>query len=261
MITLAIFLAAASPCDGRILPEGPIPAGFLQADFGVVRRACPRTEAGLTLGGRAIIEQENFYAHLRGGARVDVSAQPFRQLELFATSELLVYDQVIQSFRATHIGLGDTSVGATLLAFGRDSFALSVMTRADLPTALGYYRNTFPVGLEAGLLYVIEPVEDLRLHGGLLGATSFALSKAPSDDRAAIIANAGLDAIVFEWMAFNIGVNGQALYGGALDHIALVLGPRFAVGAVGIEVGAVIPVAGDERNLASFALRGAYRFE
>ena len=35
--------------------------------------------------------------------------------ELFATLEPFVFHQVIQSFKATHIGLGESSVGGTLL--------------------------------------------------------------------------------------------------------------------------------------------------
>jgi hypothetical protein len=138
---------ASSPCDGRDLPEGPLPIGFEQADFGQLRRACPRTEVGLSLGGRAIIEQENFYANLRGGARLDASFQPFPQLEVFASAEPFIYQQVIQSYRATHMGLGDSAVGATLLAFARDSFALSPTARVNLPTALGLYKNAFPVSV------------------------------------------------------------------------------------------------------------------
>lgn len=253
---------ASSPCDARALPEGPLPTGFEQADFGVVRRACPRTEVGLSVLGRATIEQENFYANLRGGARIDASVQPFPQLELFATGEGFVYQQVIQSYRATHMGLGDSSIGATLLAFGRNGFALAPTVRLDLPTALGLYQNAFPVGLEAGLLGVIEPFDELRLHGGLLGAATWAVTAADSDDRGALISNVGADLVIEDWLAFVVDLNAQALHRADLDRLTMGLGARLAFfDGLGIELGAVIPVAGAERNLASLVLRGAWRFQ
>ncbi|OGQ10183.1 MAG: hypothetical protein A2138_18635 [Deltaproteobacteria bacterium RBG_16_71_12] len=253
---------AASPCDGRALPEGPVPTGFEQADFGVVRRACPRTELGLSGVGRAVVEQENFYANLRGGARLDASMQPLPQLELFASGEGFVFNQVIQSYRATHMGLGDTSIGATLLAFARNGFALAPTARLDLPTALGLYQNSFPVGLEAGLLGLVVPFEELRLHGGLLGAATWAVTAADSDDRGAIISNVGADLVLDDWVAVVADLNAQALHRADLDRLTVGLGARFAFfDGLGLELGAVIPVAGAERNLASFVLRGAWRFQ
>ena len=73
------------------------------------------------------------------------------------------------------------------------------------------------------------------------------------------------DAVVFEWLSLVVDLNGQALNTKVngepgLDHLTIGFGPRFVIGPVGLEVGAVIPFAGTERNLASFALRAAYRF-
>lgn len=253
---------AASPCDARVLPEGPVPAGFEQADFGIVRRACPRTDVGLSVGGRAIIEQENFYANLRGGARLDASMQPFPQLELFVAGEGFVFNQVIQSYRATHLGLGDTSVGATLLAFGRNGFALAPTARLTLPTALGLYHHSFPVALEAGLVGLVVPFDELRLHGGLLGAATWAITAADPDDRGALVSNVGADLVIADWIALVADLNAQALHRADLDRLTVGLGVRMAFfDGLGLELGAVIPVAGAERSLASMVLRTAWRFE
>jgi hypothetical protein len=251
---------AKSPCDGRALPEGPLPTGFEEADFGEVKSACPRSELGFGVDGRAIVDEAHFYGDIRGAGRFDVSVQPFPQLELFGSTELLEYHQVIQSFKASYLGLGDTSAGAVLLAFAHDDFALSVMGRADLPTAYGYYQNAFPVGLEAGLLGLIAPVEPIRLHGGLLAGTTFALTNASPDTRPAIVGNVGADVVLFDWLALVGDVNAQALEHGALDDLALGGGLRFDIVGVGAEIGAVVPVAGSEKNVASFILRGAWRF-
>jgi hypothetical protein len=261
-LVVATAAAAHSPCDDRAIPDGPLPAGFSQRDFGIVPRACPRTEVGLGVDGRAIVESESFYGNLKGGLRLDGSVQPFPQLELFLTTEPLVYQQVIQSFRASYVGFGDTSVGAKLLAFARQRFALSVVARADLPTSIGYYGNSFPVGVESGMLLLVEPIDDIRLHGGLMGGARWALTKAGADARSAIIANAGFDVVVLPWLGFVLDLNGQALERADLDHLSWGIGARFAfLDDVGLEVGANVPFAGVERNLAAFVLRASYRFE
>ena len=260
MFAIAAALLSSSPCDGRVLAEGPVPAGFGEGDFGVVRGACPRTEVGLGLDGRAIVETANFYGNVRAAGRLDLSGQPFPQLEFYVTTELLSYQLVIQSFKADRIGYGDTSAGATLLAFAHDNFALSVTTRVDLPTSFGLYQNAFPVGLEAGLLGVIEPAKALRLHGGLLGGTSFAITKASPNTRGAIIANAGVDVLLTDWWSLVGDLDGQALQRGDLDLLGVAVGTRFDICGVGLEAGAVVPVAGAERSLASFIVRGSYRF-
>lgn len=253
---------AALPCDDRALPDGPLPVGFEQGDFGMVRRACPRTELGVSLGGRAVIEQESFYANLRGGARLDGSFQPFAQLELFVSAEPFVYQQVIQSYRATHMGLGDSSVGATLLAFARESFALSPTARVNLPTAVGLYQNAFPASVEAGLVGVIEPFDELRLHGGLLGAVSWAFTAADADERGAILTNAGADVVLDDWVAVVVDLDSQLLQRADLDRLTAGVGVRFAFfDGLGVELGARLPLAGADRNLASLALRTAWRLE
>ena len=188
--------------------------------------------------------------------------QPFPQLELFASGEGFVFNQVIQSYRATHMGLGDSSIGATLLAFGRNGFALAPTARLNLPTSLGLYKNSFPLGLEAGLLGLIAPFDELRLHGGLLGAATWALTAADPDDRGALISNVGADLVIEDWLAFVVDLNAQALHRADLDRLTVGLGARFAFfDGLGLELGAVIPLAGAERNLASLVLRGAWRFQ
>jgi hypothetical protein len=253
-------VVAQSPCDSRALPDGPLVIGFEQADFGVARRACPRTEVAVGGGGRAIIEEASFYADLRGAARADVSFQPFDQLELALSLEPIFYEQVIQSFRASHLGFGDTSVSGTLLAFARESFALSVMARATLPTAFGYYQNASPVGFDAGLLSTLEPVDGIRLHGGALALGSFAITKAAPDERGGLAMNLGADLVPFEWLAIVVDTHTQVLERDPLDRVAVGGGVRASLWDVGCELGVMVPIAGADRHMAAVQLKLAYRF-
>jgi len=160
--TCASAARAHSPCDDRALPDGPLPVGFSQRDFGIMPGACPRTSVGLALDARAIVESENFYGNIRAAGRLDANVQPFPQLELSLTAEPLVYQQVIQSFKASYVGLGDTSLSAKLLAFARQRFAIAVVGRATLPTSLGYYGGSWPMAVEAGPVFLLEPFEEWR---------------------------------------------------------------------------------------------------
>jgi hypothetical protein len=259
-LSIVSALAAQSPCDERAVSDGPMMVPLQQADFGVFRRACPRSEVALGVGGRAIVEEENFYADLRGNGRLDVSTQPFDALELHLSLEPLFYEQVIQSFRASHTGLGDASVGATLLAFTSDFLALSILTRATLPTAWGYYRNAHPFGFDAGLLLLLEPVTGVRLHAGVLALGSVAVTRADPDPRPGLGANLGMDFVIFDWLSIVTDLNGQALLRDPLDRITIGFGARASLGDAALEFGTAIPVAGADRHLGAALLRISYRF-
>lgn len=256
---VALAFAAQSPCDGRGMPDGPVVAPLQQADFGVVRRACPRSEVALGGGGRAVIEEADFYADLRGNARLDVSAQVFDALELSLAFEPVFYEQVIQSFRASHTGVGDLSAAATLLLFTGEHYALSAMTRATFPTSVGYYANAWPFGFDAGPLLLIAPMPDVRLHAGALLLGSVAATAADADPRAGIAALMGATFVFFDWLAVVTDLQAQALLRAPLDRVAFGLGLRAQLGDLGAELGTAIPLAGADRHLGALALRLSLR--
>jgi hypothetical protein len=226
----------------------------------VFHRACPRTEVALGAGGRAVIEEENFYADLRGAGRLDVSLQPFDALELSVMLEPVFYEQVIQSFRASHVGLGDLSASAMLLGFTGDAYALSLLVRGTFPTAAGYYGGTLPFAFDAGLLFLLEPLTDVRLHIGALALGEAAVTAAASDPRAGLACNLGADFVIFDWLAIVGDLQAQALVRAPLDRVTLGVGARAALGDLGFELGASVPVAGADRNLLGVLARASLRF-
>lgn len=259
-IALTASMLAQSPCDARALADGPLMIGFGQADHGVFRRACPRSEIGLGAGARAIIEEESFYADLRAHGRLDVSIQPFDALELSLMLEPVFYEQVIQSFRASHLGVGDASVSAMLLGFTGDGYALSILVRGTFPTAYGYYAHTLPFAFDAGPVFLLEPIDDVRLHAGVLALGEFAVTKAASDPRGGIAGNIGADFVLFDWLAIVTDLQAQALVREPLDRLTLGLGARASLGDLALELGGAVPVAGADRNLAAGVLRVTARF-
>ena len=67
--------------------------------------------------------------------------------------------------------------------------------------------------------------------------------------------------IVPQWLGAVVDLNGQALERGGLDLLAVGVGLRLVIFEVGLEIGANVPVAGDERNLLAGILRASYRFD
>lgn len=248
-------------CGDAARPDGPLPAGFHRGDHGVARRACPRTEAGIGLGGRAVVEPQNFYANLVGHLRVDGSIEIAPRLELFGALELLEAQQVISSFRAGHLGLGNTSLGATWLFHESDEVGLAAFGRATLPTALGLYQRAFPVGGDIGVTGVVVPIEPIRLRAAAFGTSALTLGGGAPTPRAGFAGQIGMDVAPWHWLALSAELNGAALYAAPLDHAALGLGARFAIWeGLGAEIGAVVPLAGRERNLATAIARVSWRF-
>ncbi len=258
-LVLLLMVAANSPCDDSALADGPLTAPFAQGDVGVARRACPRTEVAVGAAGRATVERENFYANLRGNARIDVSVQPVDEIELAVAFEPVFYQQVIQSYRASHVGPGDTSVSATLLAVAQRGYALSVMARATLPTAYGYYVHSYPFALDAGVLGMVEPLPGLRVHTALLGIASAQATVADKHARAAVAGDVGAAYRVFDWVAVVVDASAQSFATAPLDRAALGAGVRAAWGPLGVDASVVVPVAGAQRDLFGATLRVSYR--
>jgi len=265
LIVLVILLALPAraevcPKDADGMAMGPVQAGFYDGDLALGRRACGRTEVGLALGAGLIAEPENFYGNIKALADIDGSYALDENLEIFGALEVVRYQTVISSFTDSALGLGHLSLGAGYALASAEDYRLLGHGRVVLPTASGLYQNMRPLGIDAGVsgAYVLR--SDLRLHGSLLLPFSIGLSRAASRPRLGVDLAVGGAWQPLSWFAFALDINGQFAYAAPVDFIALRPGLRFAAGdALGIELGAAIPLAGRERNLAAVMLRAAWR--
>lgn len=250
--------AWAGPCetDTTGLATGPVTVGFQDGDLGVPHRVCGRSEVGLTSGGLAVVETENFYGHIVAGATLEGSWAPTRRTEVYASIEAFRYDSVITPITATYMGFGHLGVGASQRLWDNDAFAIALHGRVVAPTAFGLYRHAFPFGLDVGFSGIWAATSTLRLHTDVAGLASAAVSPGPAFPRAGARVMIGGEWQPVKPFALVLDVTSGFGYTAALDHLAGSLGIRVGIGdRVGVDLGASLPFVGRERTLAAGELK------
>jgi hypothetical protein len=264
VLALAPGRALADPCaaDPGAIATGPLQLGFFDGDVARPRRACPRSEVGMSFGGRALIDSRNFYGTVGAGLLFGGSYRYSEEGEVFAAIEA-VQVRFVQSavFKTTRLGLGDTSIGAAHRVVDLGGATVAATGRLTLPTAVGLYENAWPFAVDLGAAFAWRPASRLGIHGhvGFIGAA--AMGRGDPAPRLGVQALAGVDFRVFEWLALVLDVGSQHGWAAAVDQVTVAPGLRAALGRrFGLEVGAMVPVAGATRADAAFALRGSWRF-
>lgn len=250
--------ALAGVCDEapKGIPMGPLPFSLQMGELAQPRSPCPRTQLFLGGEGQAIVRTEEFYGNLQANAVLGGSYAVNERLELSASFEPLLFQQVISSLQATHLGLGHGALGVTVVAFDHGPLVLSATARTTLPFAFGLYKNAWPVGLDAGLTGALQLAPFLRSYASVLGVGSFMLSAGDSLRRAGVLGLGGAELILFDWVALVGEVKALTLYEADLDHVSLSAGIRTRIwDGLGAELFATAPVAGRERTLAGGGLR------
>jgi hypothetical protein len=239
--------------------DGPVPVGFFDVDFATGRRAIPRTEVGLGLGGGAIIDTPDFYGALSGGAVLYGSyALASQPLEVFGQLQVFKVQYVQNaSLKGTGYGLGQGSVGATYVLMRSATLTVSPSMRLMLPTDTSM-PDVRTVGLEAGGAASWRAWGPIEVHGYLGGDLSAGFSSGSSLPRPGLLVTAGMQFSPISWFGAVIDVNGHLAF--ERWYLAPAIGLRAAIGkSVGIELGATLPLLGTIRNDAAFGLRVAYR--
>lgn len=265
----AAAVPASSTCarwSSAALIEGPAPLSFYDADFGVGRRACPRNELSLGVGGGAVIDVPAFYANLGASLLASASYVYTPKLELFGTVELVRYDWVQNAtLKGSMIRLGQLTVGASYLLWDTGTFAVAPVARVMLPVFLTGAR-TF--GLEVGAAGTWRITDRFDAHAYLsLDGSGALLSPGDGVFRGGLGLELGAQYNVTDWFGALLGAklhafhrNGLRPASQPLDYLAPLLGLRFAFGKhVGAELSATLPLLGADRHDALGLLRVTYR--
>ncbi len=250
--------ALAGPCEADTtgIATGPVPVGFYDGDLGVPRRVCARSEVSLAPGGLAVVDTANFYGHIVAGGTLGGSWAPTRRTEVYASVEAFRYDSVITPIPATYMGFGHVGVGVTQRLWDDDSAAIAVHGRVVAPTAVGLYRNAWPVALDVGVAGLWTPAPAWSLHADIAGLGSAAVSHGPAFPRAGARVMVGAAWQPVKPFAMVLDLASGFGYTAPVDHVAGSLGLRVGLGErVGIELGASVPFVGRERSLAAGELR------
>jgi hypothetical protein len=252
----------ANPCmalrDG--MPDGPAGTFLYDGGLGMAHPICPRNEVGFGAGAYLLADTANFYGHIVASGNLGGRWAPTERFEVFGGVEFLRFDNVIGALSSSYLGLGHTHVGVSGLLWQGDTMGISANGKLVLPTAPGLYEQSFPVGVDLAVAGAWSPSESVRLTAQVGGLGAAAFSGAGAYPRAGVQLHAGAELRPWRPLGVSLQVDAGFGYTAPVDHVAAGLALRGAVGKRGgIELGAVIPLAGRERALATATLRGTFR--
>ena len=255
------FAQEACQTDRAGRPDGPLAIGLLDGRLGLARSACPRSEV-LALGDAYLVaDLANFYGHIRVDAALGGSWAISDRTEVFALFEVYRWQTVISTIDATYHGTGYLSLGAVQQVWRGRGLALAVSGRLVLPTTSGLDQSSSPLALDVGVTADWAAHRTVNVYGALLLAGSLGLSAGPAVPRGTVRLLAGMDWHPLTWLGIVLEVNAGFGYRDALDHLAVSLGFRFAIGDnFGIELAAMYPFVGAERALLTGVLQLSWRF-
>lgn len=254
---------AQEPCESSspALWQGPVQVGLLDGHLGLGRSACPRSE--IRVGGDLALTAEvaDFYGNIKVDAALGGSWAITEATEVFAGFEAFRFQSVISSITATHLGTGYFELGATQRIWGGEGVQLAFTGRLVLPTST-LDQNSSPLALDVGLNLAWAGHRVVTLFGSALFVGSIGISQGPALPRGGARVLVGLDIHPLRWLALVVQLEAGFGYRGAVDLVAPGVAFRFAIRRhLGIELGAVFPVAGEERALVAGALQLSWRFD
>jgi hypothetical protein len=264
MIVMWIALASAGPCDSDPIATGPVSVALRDGALGSGRRACPRREVGVS--GHALLLDDtgnlNIYGQIQLQGVVDASVAVSDRVEVFARLEAIRSQQAISLAGASYTGLGHTTLGVSALLVNDVDTHVAWLNRVVLPTAVGLYRNQHPVALESGLSAQLDVGEALQLYGQLSVIGSMGLGGGPTQVRVGLAPSLGAELTVKPSFGVAVGVTSGLLYDHPFEQLSPQVSLRTAIGKVGIQLDAMVPVTGPTpRPLVVGPLGATYRFD
>lgn len=241
----------------QALMEGPIAVGYHEADLAVGRRACPRTEIGIGLRFGAIIDTADFYGALGLDGMIFASLAFTDKIELFATLEAVQYQYVQNaSLKGSQVVFGNLTAGGTYMLYEHDRTIGAVTARILFPTSFAYSGARL-LGVDVGYNFSWRAKDWLEVHTFVGGDFTVGLNGAETFPRVGGTLSVGAQLSPFDWGALVVDLTGRL----GMDHsyLAPLVALRFRIFKVGLELGATLPVVGNDRHDFIAGLRASYR--
>jgi hypothetical protein len=259
----ALPVPARAAGDNPALAEGPLPFAASVDALGPVRRAAPRSEVALGIGGGLILDEPGFYGMAQGALRIDGSWAVTPRWEVFAGLDALQLRYVQNAtLGETTYTLGTLTAGGTWLALSLPDGRLDLAPFVALlfPTSLEY-RNTRVLGGEVGISLRGAAASWLDWYAGASLPVTGTVSDAGNQVQAGASLVAGGSWTPWRWLRLSVQLTASFPFGHPMEQLAAGLGLRFAAGRFGFELDGILPFAGTSRFDAGALLRAAYSVE
>jgi hypothetical protein len=254
--------SAADPCasmaDG--MPSGPVAAPLRDGGLGQPRPTCVRSEVSVGVAGRLTADLDNFYGYVPGGLVVTGGGVVGHDVALFGRWEAVRVDLALASLTSMAVGVGPLQLGAQ---WGRDvapGWAVGAHGSVVLPTQSALYQRVAVMGVDAGFSASWTPNGKVLVHQGAVVLGQWGMGPGPSQPRLGLDLHVGAELRPVTPFAVVLDLNAAVGMLGGLDALAPSLALRFSDGRrFGFELGARVPVVGDQRELAAVSLSGTAR--
>lgn len=260
MRSLAILLLltatahAEDVCDDSIVD--PVPVPVRAGGFDATRSACLRSDVTLRTAAHALVDAPSFYGTLGGdvalgirfverfglewGATLRLADVTFAQTAVLAVTELQYGPAV------AHVAL-EKVLSEDLHVAGLFAVELP-FTRSDVETSTA--------GSQLAALATWRAADRVALHGRLAALGWYGASAGGTSTRGAIVASSDAAIRTVHWLDAFAGLElSGGWYRGGVDHLAARAGVHWRVkGPWRVDVGALVPIAGEERLDLAFTL-------
>jgi hypothetical protein len=228
----------------------PVPVPVRAGGFDATRSACLRSDLDVRVGGHALIDAPAFYGTLGGdlqlGIRFVEAIGPGFEWGVAARVVDLTFAQTAV-VTATGAAYGPLSVHGAISGSLPAGMVATGLVRFEVPFTRSVL-DTSAAGSQLAGLIVIPAVDRVHLHGraGLLGW--YAASAGGTTTRGAAVVSMDASVRTVPWLYAVVGGEVQAGWYGGFDHAAARIGAHWRVrGPWRVDLGALAPVAGDER--------------
>lgn len=247
-------IAHAQEDDGLCADHVMDPPALAWRESGVdaTRPACLHADLGLTLGARIVLDEDNFYGSIAGGATIAVRSLESDRFEwgisLRALDGVFVQNAVL---KVTDLGYGPLGAHVAVATRGR-AFGVPRRSAHYLRLELPYTRSRLDGSSGAAQLGHASTwllTGKLQFHGHVALLGWYASSTAGRDARSSLSASADVGWLAISWMTVFAGGDAQlGWYGWTSPVLAARLGLHARVkGLWRVETALGRPLLGDER--------------
>lgn len=251
MIALTLAAAAhAEPACSRdgALPTGPAQAWLWDGMLGLAQPVCPATT--VAVGPRALLLADTpaFYGRIVASGTLEARLALSDRTAVGLTMEPAHYESTISALSSSWFGYGATTLTATQRVDEGGPVGLAMVGRLVLPTSIGLYGHAWPFSADLGLALQAEH-GPWSAHGQAGLAATAGVGAGPTALATGLPLTLG--GVWRPSGGFSTVLDLQSSFGyaAALDHLAVAPALRFGTGHFGMELGAAIPVAGENRTL------------